>query len=379
MRLCLIALLAAPALWAADEQQLALERRAQADFDRVETAAAPSLGDTEACLQSQAAWLAVAPAAGWARVHYRKGYCTLAGAAITRKPAAFQEAAGQFDWAGGARLLAALARLNANAGDQAELREAIAQPDCQCEAALEAAREWLGWMDLGRGNLVGAAREFRATPASGWQHYVAGRQAFDRRQYREAASDYRTAIDVWDQERRRPAAGMFDRLKPQPELGEALVRLGGTELLAGDAAAAIVTLDRALKTDDSAARAYYLRARAHEVEGRTDLALADYNLASRAAFASARDLASGEAHLYRGILLYRRLDFLRAENEFSSALNFNIAPDLRADAVAWRHLAAVTAGACQASRQALGRALGTVSPYFPSQEAVSRMNACPTS
>ena len=379
MRWCVVALLASSTLWAADEQQLALERRAQADFDRVEMAATPSLSDTEACLQSQAAWLAVAPATGWARVHYRKGYCTLAGAAITRSPAAFQEAAGQFDWAGGAGLLAALARLNANAGDEAELRQAVAQPGCQCEAALEAARQWLGWMELARGNLVGAAREFQATPAAGWQHYVAGRQAFDRRQYREAMSDYRTAIDAWDQERRRQAPGLFDRLKPRPEVGDALVRLGGAELLAGDAAAAVATLDRALKTDDSTARAYYLRARAHELESRTDLALADYNLASRAAFASARDLASGEAHLYRGILFYRRQDFSRAENEFSSALNFNIAPDMQADAVAWRHLAAVAAGACQASREALGRALGTVSPYFPSQEAVSRMNACPAS
>ena len=132
-----------------------------------------------------------------------------------------------------------------------------------------------------------------------------------------------------------------------------------------------------MKLAPGMARAYYLRGRARELSGQPDAALADYNLASRTAFAQANDLASGEAHLYRGILYYRRKDYARAETEFSSALNFNIQPGLRADASAWRYLAAVSGGACQASRESLARALATVSPFFPKQDAAGAMAACP--
>src|SRR5207302_10704757 len=100
-----------------------------------------------------------------------------------------------------------------------------------------------------------------------------------------------------------------------------------------------------------------------------DMALIDYNLASRTAFANAKDLASGEAHLYRGILLYRRKDFARAEDEFASALNFEIPETLRADAQAWRHLAAVASGSCASAKEFLDRTLPGVSPYFPKNEA----------
>ena len=101
--------------------------------------------------------------------------------------------------------------------------------------------------------------------------------------------------------------------------------------------------------------ALFLRARAKELAGRKDEALADYNLASRTAFAAAQDLASGEAHLYRGIVLYRRKDYARAEDEFASALNFEMTGALRPDARAWRHLAAVAGGSCGSARAVLER------------------------
>src|SRR5450759_2536717 len=122
--------------------------------------------------------------------------------------------------------------------------------------------------------------------------------------------------------------------------------------------------------------ALYLRARAKELAGSKDAALADYNLASRTAFAAARDLASGEAHLYRGIVLFRRQDFARAEEEFSSALNFEMTGALLPDARAWRRLAAVAGGSCGESRQSLNLALAAVSPFFPRDEARSLASAC---
>jgi tetratricopeptide (TPR) repeat protein len=165
-------------------------------------------------------------------------------------------------------------------------------------------------------------------------------------------------------------------LGPRPQYADALADWGGARLLAGDLPGAIVTLDASLQIDSSNAHALFLRARAKELAGRNDAALADYNLASRTALASARDLASGDAHLYRGIVLYRRRDFAHAEEEFASALNFEITGALRPDARAWRHLAAVAGGSCGTARQSLDVALGTVSPFFPRDEARSLASAC---
>jgi tetratricopeptide (TPR) repeat protein len=156
-----------------------------------------------------------------------------------------------------------------------------------------------------------------------------------------------------------------------------LLDLGAAQLLAGNVKQAESTLDAALKADPASARAFYLRGRARELSGRLTDALSDYNLAARAAFAASEDLASGEAHLYRGILLFRRRDYARAEDEFASALNFSIAQSLRPDAEAWRYLAAVSSGSCGMVRQSLERSLSTVSPFFPKGEARATAAACP--
>jgi tetratricopeptide (TPR) repeat protein len=284
-----------------------------------------------------------------------------------------------------------IARLNAGA-EQVDLAAAwnamavaVAENGCRselmpaaaCEMDLTLAREWLGWIDLRRGNLVAALREFAAPASPAWRQWVAGRQAFEGRHYREAAEQYRGAVALWDADRRRTAVPVVDRLKPQPDAGAALTELGAATLLAGDAAGAVAVLDRAVKAEPDNAHAIYLRARAKEAAGETEAALADLNLASRTAFASPGDVAAGEAHLYRGILLYRRKDFARAEDEFASALNLHTPPSLERDAVAWRHLAAVAAGSCADSRRALERSLGVVSPYFPKEEATRRIAACP--
>ena len=68
--------------------------------------------------------------------------------------------------------------------------------------------------------------------------------------------------------------------------------------------------------------------------------------------------------------------FERAEEEFASALNFEVTPPVRADATAWRHLAAVASGACQTSRQLLEQSLASTSPYFPREEARKAVAAC---
>ena len=406
------------ALRAADEQQLALAQRAQSDFDRVEQTASLALPDTTRCEQSEAAWLTIAPPADLSPAHFRKGYCTLAMAVITHRSEDFRRAADEFDeavkgWPEHAlravknrapepvpvslRLLAPIARLQAasfgpgGAGADAaelgrarqEISSALDRPVCSaallpvpaCDALLHTGRLWLGWMALRENDLDRAAREFSGLTEFGWPQWTAAKRAFHDRQYAEAAKQYGQAVEIW--QRPQDLGALAALLAPRSDRPQALTEWGGSQLLSGDTAAAISTLDAAVKASPNPARALFLRARAEELAGRSEPAMADYSLASRTALAHAEDLASGEAHLYRGIFLYRRKDFEHAENEFASALNFEIPTGLRPDAIAWRHMAAVAEGGCASSRQPLEQSLAEVSPYFPKSEARSLASTCP--
>jgi len=360
-------LFAAP-LFGKDEQHLVLLRQAQASFDRVGKAASPQLSDASACVQAQAAMISVALPAELELLHFHRGFCQLAVAAITRNAAGFADAAAELDQ-GNAKMLAWLARLQVNPAAPAPqwTDEKVGFPQTE--------RLWLGWIAWRSGDLDQAARRFAGQDETGWPAWAAGLQAFREARYREAAADYSQVVDAWTRARRDPSPTLMARLAPPVDLPGALTELGGAQLLSGSLAAAVSTLDTALEAGPDA-RAFYYRARAKELAGQTEASLADYNLAGRAAFASAQELSSGEAHLYRGILLYRRKDFPRAEDEFTSALNLDIPEALRPDASAWRHLSAVAAGFCGASREYLERSLAAVSPFFPKDEARTVAAGC---
>jgi tetratricopeptide (TPR) repeat protein len=397
-------------LHARDDEKLALSLKAQTDFDRVNLSGYPSLAETAACAQSQAAILSVSPPEDQALLHYRKGYCELAGASITRNRQDYTAAASEFDqaiqaWparirkpaknaspepvASGLLVLAALTHLYAEnqAAAQPALSAAVGSaacspgmiPDGACRLWVAVGKEWLGRMALQTGRIDEAAADFAGASDTGWLDWAQGKLAFRGANYRQAAARYASAIETWKVVWRDPGPGFTRRMGPRPELSSALVDLGGAQLLAGNLRQAETTLEAALKSDPSSARAFYLRGRTRELAGQLNDALSDYNLAARAAFAASEDLVSGEAHLYRGILLFRRKDYSHAEDEFSSALNFNIAESLRPDAEAWRHLAAVASGSCSAARRNLEHSLAAVSPYFPKEEAKTLSAACAAS
>jgi tetratricopeptide (TPR) repeat protein len=410
MTVRILAFLWVSALFGADELQLALGLKAQSDFERVALPALPQLRDTSTCIQSQAAFLPVVSPQELPLVHYRKGYCALAEAALSHNTSEFKEAASDFDaviatWPGrfakksklppepvssGVRVLAAISRLHAGT-DRAAVERAwgeisaaeseaacptIVMPAERCADILRTGRLWLGWMALRQGDLPAAARQFADSASTGWPQWTVGRQAFHDRKYAEAVRVYREAVGIW---RARDGGGpsVTAMVSPRPDLPGALVDLGGAELLAGNAAAGIRTLDSAIQLDPSAARAYYLRARAKEAAGQNEAAAADYSQASRRALANAKDQASGEGHFYRALLLYRRKQFAQSEDELAEALNSGIPLELRADAAAWRHLAAVSGGSCGTERDYLEQSLAAVSPYFPKREARTAMAACP--
>jgi len=407
MKLCALALAGTTVLFATDDAQLALALKAQAAFDRVELPATPTLRDAQVCVQSQAGVLPVTPPEELTLAHYRKGYCTLAAAEFIRDQSGYVDAAAEFELAiaywpqrlgkagkknppepvsSGLRLLAAISHLLAGVEDTAqdEIAASVQAEVCNsnvmqtdiCRQVVETGRQWLGWMALRSGNLEEAGSYFAGAAASGWPAWLAGRVAFDSRRYGDAATRYAEAIAIWRACWQTPS--FLQGLGPRPDMATALADLGGAELLAGNTKSAIRTLDEAIRASPAEARPLFLRGRAHELAGRMDEALADYNLASRTSFGHAQDRTSGEAHLYRGIVLYRRRDFGRAENEFASALNFDISEAMRPDAVAWRQLAVVAGGSCGPAREYLEQSLAAVSPYFPVEEARSLAAGCVT-
>jgi tetratricopeptide (TPR) repeat protein len=402
--------LAVSLAWAADESQLALALQAQADFERVQAVAAPELAAAGRCIQSQAAALSVAPPTELALLHFRKGYCALALGAITRAAPDFQRAAQELDrsiesWPQRAlnsktgqteplppplRILAQVAHLEAGGSSAAsnplrqELSTALlAATGCQsslmspkiCQDASQLGWEWLGWLALQHGDLFDAANYLSKVPVSPWYHWALGREAFRDRNYQTAASEYQTAVRHW-QAQAEPPRSWSAGLAPLPTMPEALADLGAAQLLNRDFPAAIASFNAAIRADPRQASTIYLRARAHEQAGEAVLAMADYNLASRTALATAPDVTSGEAHFYRGILLDRRKEFSEAEDEFSTALNLDLPAPWRADAGAWRHMAAVAQGACGPSRTYLEESLARVSPYFPKDEAYKLAASC---
>jgi tetratricopeptide (TPR) repeat protein len=402
MNVGLLTILAATSLFAADEERLALALKAQTDFERVFLSPAATLHDTNICIQTQASVLPVATPEELPLFHFRKGYCTLAAATITHESGEFLQAASEFDravesWAGrnaafakkrppeplpsALPVLAAIARLETGKGDGKELPTAVAAHTCagtvvpvdRCEAILTLGREWSGWLALSHDQVDEAARQFPA--GSVWTNWVAAKQAFRDRKYPEAVAAYRRAVDAWESQARAGDPPLLQRLAPPVDLSVAYTELGGAQFLAGDASGAIASLNQAIRRDGSNARALYLRGRARDAAGQSEAALADYSLASRNALAKGEDQA-GEAHLYRGVSLYRRKDYAGAEDEFTNALNFDITPASRADAVAWRRLAAVASGSCDAGRRYLEESLPATSPFFPRDEARKTISSC---
>ena len=406
MRIFFLALLTTIPLHGADARKLALEAVAQADFDRV-LAIAPDLAMTTKCLQSQAMVLAVATPGETVPILFRKAYCQLANAAATQNRAAIGQAAEMFDEAiadGEAlsakqkipfnvpstwRILASVARLDAGVPpeSQEQLLSRILDADagwsgCQgnaaevefCHTVHQLGSAWLGWIALKRGDLLAAGRRFGNANAEGWKRWVAGMGMYRQGNYASAATDYGQALGMWREDRRD---SLIQEMSPRPVMSEALADWGGAQLAANDLNGALANLDAAVKADSANARALYLRGLTKQHLGRNDAAAEDLNLASRAAFAKNGDTAAAEAHLFRGISLYWRKEFMRAEEEFASAMNAGSAESWQSDARAWRLLAAVAGGACGDSRRALESAMTSISPFFPKADAHSVSTACP--
>jgi tetratricopeptide (TPR) repeat protein len=262
-----------------------------------------------------------------------------------------------------------------------DLEDAVNQPACaaldmpvtRCEALINVGRLWLGWIAMREARLADAGQWFSTFPNSGWPALIEGRRAMEVRQYAQAVGAFRRALENFGH---APNGGWAAAISPHPDEADTWFRLGSAEFEAKDYTSAVTSLERAVKLRPENARAIFERARAREMLGQSGLA--DYELASRTAFANVNAPgAGGQAHMFHGVALYRRRDFERAEQEFSSSLNFD-AGWAKDDAVAWRHMAAVAGGACGQSAAQLRQSLEHVSDYFPRDEASGLIRTCPT-
>src|SRR5579872_4714948 len=99
MRRAILVLFALSTLQAADDERLALVRKAKAAFDLAVLSPQPQLAETSSCIQLQASLLPVATHEELPIVHYRRGYCLLISAALAKNAAGFRDAATAFDQA----------------------------------------------------------------------------------------------------------------------------------------------------------------------------------------------------------------------------------------------------------------------------------------
>src|SRR4051812_10737490 len=92
MNVRLLTIFAASALFAADVERLAVVQKGQQDFDRVFSAAAPSLGDAQACVRSVASVIPIATPEEAPRFHFELGWCALAAGTPQQAVAEFDAA-----------------------------------------------------------------------------------------------------------------------------------------------------------------------------------------------------------------------------------------------------------------------------------------------
>ena len=382
--------------------ELALVSRAVSDYERVNLAPRPELKDAIACVQSQAALLPITKPEQQYLVHFRKGLCELVAGRLRNSAKEYGDAVGDLQqtiskWpavsptgsetvTAAVRVALTVARLHA-AGEEPDfeslgrdLEAVTARPRCpgtqlmtisECERYVNLGRIWLGWIRFRQGRLAESEEILQKVPMTLWHQRVAGLNAFDRGRYSEAVWRFERAYAA------TPETGIPGIVIPRAESARMQYEFAVALAFAGQPARALETVNEAIKGDPTNAQALFLRARLRELAGQSKDAQADYELASRTAFANVNTpFESGYAHYYRGVSLFRRKNFARAEDAFSSALNFEIAEAAKPDVQAWRAMAAVAGGACDVAATELRANLPQTSPLFPTREAEELLAAC---
>lgn len=366
---------------------------ARSAFHKVEASADPGVKEIASCIQAQSAWLRIARPAERPIAHYRMGYCSLRSGVVSGDAAAYEEAEREFaasfeslavkDKARSSAAFKAprisvslaaarkedldpklLAELKAGSERQICANQPVITADF-CKTLTDTARLWLGWDAFRKDNLREADVMFLGAPESGWSLWLSGRQALETRQAPDALSLLQKTLARWTDAGTR---GLAELLGPKPELGRLYLDLGLAQYLMGDYAAAINSFDESARQSPRN-HALYARARTKDALGLRQAALADYELLGANAAGEPSESAAG---YYRGIVLFQRKDYKKAELEFASALAAPEGEIRRAEIAGWRNLAATADGKCDGHWPAgveAGVSAGPTSILFPGAEA----------
>ena len=394
-----VTLLAAPVL----AQGMAPAEKAASDFRRVDLAPVPNFRDAAACVQSHKALLLAIRLEQRYLVHYRKGYCGVFLGLVSSEPQAFRtamedlasaikEAPREAAATQGIRLLDAVAKLQEASVSgsalpaPADLEPLLRNLTCQDSPVMNAAfclgladtlRAWTGWLAWKRGDLAAAALTLQVVDSSPWRQWVKGAQAEKDGDSLAALQDYREALAEWRNPSRRTKPSTADLLGPIPDLGAFSYTVGRLALDHKQYEPAVAALNESLEANPKNAHAVFLRAQAKDAMGLPQPALDDYALAARLAQAT-QDTTwpVGVAFFRRGVLSFRAGDFPSALTEFATALESPLGDVLRADVAAWRVMASVAGGACEAASGVLERSIPDTSAAFPRGEAFSLVFDC---
>jgi tetratricopeptide (TPR) repeat protein len=384
----------------------AIASKAQLDFEKVDAAPIPTLADTMSCMQSNAAALAAARVEERYLAYYRKGYCELFGALVTKDSDTFQAAAKDFteaiaNWPkkpvsvppAGLRALAAISKLEQGRmadsyPDTLRDLESIAKdPSCPpspimsmsfCAALVDTARAWQGWFAWRKNEFDRAAEVLQPIPGSVLTVWISGRLAQDRKRLDEAASLYEKVLQALAAAEKSPNPDVLTLLGPTIELDAVHYQAGLLEYSRQRYDAAISHFDISLKISPKNSYAIFLRARSKEALHLSQPALADYALAAQTARANNDSSWSvGQAYYQRGLLFFQAKDYNRAETEFATALGARLTETTPDDVTAWRVMTAVAGGACK-SIDTLEAAVKAASSDFPKTQAELLVFDCRT-
>ncbi len=362
----------------------------------------PALQDVMQCMQTHAALLPLVRTDQRYLVHYRRGYCALFGAVVTKDAADYQEAAREFTqaWEGwparmqtvssGLLALVGIARIGngASAAPPEALRvleTAAAQAECSqtalmrasfCGELVETARVWLGYEAYRADRLADALRLFQAAPGSTWSVWAAGRQAWVERRWPQSVALMQSAIDAWTKANQNSSPGTLTLFGPKPDLGRCYYELATALFRMEEYKRALVALNEALERNPSNSFAVFLRARSKDALAESGAA-ADYLRSAKLADQTKDgSWAVGQAYYYRGLLLYREKRYTEAVQALELAPKNGLGELSRQTVTAWTSLAEVAGGDCEKAGELTDANQELKASGFPVAEAQAFVTEC---
>lgn len=356
-------------------------QQAESAFDRVQASPAPDANEAASCVAAQDALLPkTKPGDRWL-VHYRRGFCALILAARRNDRSGYGTAVQEFSETAeslpsvlkkqipqGLTALQAISTALAadpdkvpvgdlkSVSDSARCFDSALMSARMCMLLSDAAAVWIGWSAYRKDDLNAAAAALEKVPASPWTAWVSGSLAWHQHRWPEAAALYTRAIAGWSS-----PSGLVELFAPKPDIATAWYQLGATQYQAGDYGSAIASFDAAVRESHGGSWYIFVRARAKEMLGLREAALADYELASR----------DKQTSFYSAMRWLRQAEFTRANAGFTAALAA-LPPDIpRADVEGWRTVAVLGEGRCADPPD-----LANASVFFPKDEVEASVLEC---